>query len=247
MNIIPRNWNGRTIRQREDGYWSATDMCQACGKLWGDWSRLSSTKEYLKVLQNKHYADSHNGQLIDSSVGGTPETTGTWVYRKVALRLAQWLSPEFAVQVDEWVEELLTTGKVELTPPKTQAEMLLIYAQQLVDLERSQKALEQEQERLNQNQKQLNQKQSELTDRVEQVEHEQDRFNAPCGHKYTVLGYSKKLGLEISLKESSNKGKKAACLCRQMGIEIEQVDDPRFGMVGLYPQSILAQVFGEGL
>lgn len=28
-NIL-RSWNGRTIRQREDGYLSATDMCQAC-------------------------------------------------------------------------------------------------------------------------------------------------------------------------------------------------------------------------
>jgi KilA-N domain len=111
VNII-REYNGKTVRQREDGYLSATDMCLAFGKLFGGWNRLESTKEYLKALQNKHYANQHNGQLVEIKVGGTPETTGTWVHRKVALRLAQWLSPDFAVQVDEWIEELLTKGYV---------------------------------------------------------------------------------------------------------------------------------------
>jgi hypothetical protein len=59
---IIRSWNGRTIRQREDGYLSATDMCQACDKRWNNWHQLSSTKEYLEALQNKHYCDSSNGK-----------------------------------------------------------------------------------------------------------------------------------------------------------------------------------------
>lgn len=116
-SIIIRSWNNKTIRQREDGYLSATDMCQACGKLFGHWNELSSTKDYLKALQTKHYRNHDNAQLVESKTGGTPQTTGTWVHRKVALRLAQWLSPEFAVQVDEWIEELLLTGKVELEKP----------------------------------------------------------------------------------------------------------------------------------
>ena len=118
-NII-RSWNGKTIRQREDGYLSATDMCQSCGKRWNNWYQLATTKEYLKALENKHCCDSSNGELIDSKVGGSAETTGTWVHRKVALRLAQWLSPEFAVQVDEWIEELLLKGKVDLTQQPVQ-------------------------------------------------------------------------------------------------------------------------------
>jgi hypothetical protein len=115
MNIIPRNWNGRTIRQRSDGYMSATDMCIACGKRWDNWNRLDSTKDYLEALKNKHYSDVSEWGLVDSKVGGLPDTTGTWVYRKVAIRLAQWLSADFAIQVDEWIEELLTTGKVQLS------------------------------------------------------------------------------------------------------------------------------------
>lgn len=112
-NLI-RSWNGRTIRQREDGYLSATDMCQVCDKLFAGYARLKSTEEYLEALHRRHYADSHNGLFVESNVGGLPETTGTWVHRLVALHLAQWLNADFALQVNEWVEELLLTGKVEL-------------------------------------------------------------------------------------------------------------------------------------
>ncbi len=126
INII-KDWNGFTIRQREDGYLSATDMCKACGKLFADWNKLDSTKEYLKALESRRYSDqnngnsrneeyrygnSSNGNLIDIIQVGTPENQGTWVHRKVALRLAQWLSPEFAVQIDEWVEESMFNGYV---------------------------------------------------------------------------------------------------------------------------------------
>jgi KilA-N domain len=129
MYIVPREWSGRTIRQREDGYFSATDMCQACGKRWSNWERLDSTKEYLEALQNKNYSDLSNSGLIDSRVGNLGEESGTWVYRKVAIRLAQWLSPEFAIQVDEWVEELLTTGKAEVAPQHPKDELTQIKAE----------------------------------------------------------------------------------------------------------------------
>jgi hypothetical protein len=93
-------------------------MCQSVDKAWSGWYRLESTREYLKALENRRYADLHNGNLIEITQGGVPEEQGTWVYRKVALRLAQWLSAEFAIQVDEWTDELITTGKVELEPPQ---------------------------------------------------------------------------------------------------------------------------------
>ena len=90
-----------------------------------NWYQTKSTEEYLKVLVAKHYCDSSNGP-IEVNVGGTPEATGTWGDRRVAFRLAQWISAEFALQVDEWVEELLLTGSVNIgdepkAEPKTQA------------------------------------------------------------------------------------------------------------------------------
>jgi hypothetical protein len=35
-----------------------------------------------------------------------PQLQGTWVHRHVALDLARWLSPQFAVQVNEWVRRM---------------------------------------------------------------------------------------------------------------------------------------------
>ena len=116
-NLILRDWNGKSIRHREDGFMSLTDMCQAGGKLFGNWSRLQSTQEYLMVLTEKHYSDLNSGP-IEVKEGGNHASgqTGTWGDRRVALRLAQWISPHFALQVDEWIEELLTTGSVNIGP-----------------------------------------------------------------------------------------------------------------------------------
>lgn len=63
-------------------------------------------KEYcdaLSKLQNYSLAD-----LLQVTRGGN--SNGTWAHQKVALRVAQKLSPDFAVWVDTKIEELLTTG-----------------------------------------------------------------------------------------------------------------------------------------
>lgn len=63
-------------------------------------------KEYcecLSKLQNYSLAD-----LLIVTRGGN--SNGTWAHQKVALRVAQKLSPDFAVWVDTKIEELLTTG-----------------------------------------------------------------------------------------------------------------------------------------
>ena len=79
--------------------------------------------------------------------------------------------------------------------------------------------------------------------RLAAVEAEQQRYLTPSGHKYTVMGFANIQRLEISAQEAANKGRKASCLCRQQGAEVERIYDPRFGKVGLYPESILIQVF----
>lgn len=63
--------------------------------------------EILSKLQNYSLTD-----LLRVERGGN--NPGTWANSKVALRIAQKLSPEFAVWVDSKIEELLTTGKTQL-------------------------------------------------------------------------------------------------------------------------------------
>lgn len=115
MNSLTRNWNNQAIRQREDGYLSATDMCKACGKRLNDWYRLDSTTQYLWAFASD--TGIPVSQIVEVYKGNSSKfEQGTWVRRRVAIRLAQWLSPEFAVQVDKWVEELLLKGAVTITP-----------------------------------------------------------------------------------------------------------------------------------
>lgn len=98
---------------------------------------------------------------------------------------------------------------------------------------------EQERRALEQ-QKQLDQAETRLS----AIEAEQGRYMSPGGNKYTVLGFALKQGLDISTVIAGQKGKKAASMCRDKGIEIERIYDPRFGRVGLYPESVLIEVFG---
>ena len=88
------------------------------------------------------------------------------------------------------------------------------------------------------------QKQLEVAEtRLTAIECEQGRYMAPSGNKYTVLGFANKHGLELSSATAGQKGKQASSICRQKGIDIERIYDPRFGKVGLYPESILIEVF----
>jgi hypothetical protein len=91
-----------------------------------------------------------------------------------------------------------------------------------------------------QQQKQLDQAEVRIT----AIECEQGRYMSPGGYKYTVLGFAKKNGLEISSATASTKGKAAAKLCREREIVIEQIYDTRFGHVNIYPESILIEIFG---
>lgn len=117
-NIVPsvKSFNGRAIRiNPETRYVCLTDMAKASGKLIGNWNRLQETTAYIEALGRIMRISIID--LVVSQVGNLGEDSGTWAHPKVALRFAQWCSPDFAVQVDIWLDELLTTGKVELTQP----------------------------------------------------------------------------------------------------------------------------------
>ena len=119
MTNLIKNWNDQAIRIRSDRYVSLTDMAQASGKLFADWSRQAKTKSYLETLSVVMGIPITG--LVQVIQGGKAQNQGTWGHPKVALRFAQWCSDDFAVQVDFWIDELLTTGKVELanSQPKT--------------------------------------------------------------------------------------------------------------------------------
>lgn len=58
-----------------------------------------------------------------------------------------------------------------------------------------------------------------------------------------ALAFLKVHGLEATYSEASKLGIRASRLCRERGIEIRKMRDPRFGEVNLYPESILEEAW----
>lgn len=113
--IIPRIVEGQPIRLRSaDRYVNATDMCKASGKQWNDYWRLGSTAAFIEALSTETGIPVSG--LVEARRGGDVSLQGTWAHPQVAINLAQWLSPAFAVAVTEWMFELLTVGQVALSP-----------------------------------------------------------------------------------------------------------------------------------
>lgn len=53
-------------------------------------------------------------ELVEVDKGGVPEQQGTWGHKRVALKLAAWLNPDFEAWVYEVIEKLLAEGNVKL-------------------------------------------------------------------------------------------------------------------------------------
>jgi hypothetical protein len=86
-----------------DGYINATKMCQLSGKRWYDYMRIDTTQAFIQALSSK--AGIPALDLVVSQRGGNH--AGTWVHHQVAIHLAMWISPEFAVAVTDLVERYL--------------------------------------------------------------------------------------------------------------------------------------------
>lgn len=98
QNLIFKSNDGLCLSQRHsDGYVNATALCHDEGKLFGDYVRLKTTKDYLNELSRSMGIPIDH--LVYSIKTRSNENRGTWVHPKVAIHLAQWLSPRFAVFV----------------------------------------------------------------------------------------------------------------------------------------------------
>jgi len=118
--IEARLWNGHAIQRRQvDGFVNATAMCRASGKRWNDYFRLDRSREYTCALAASlgaqipcraavagNPATGIHG-LIHVIKGGNPELQGTWIHPRLAVDLARWISPAFAVWMDGWFLEAL--------------------------------------------------------------------------------------------------------------------------------------------
>ena len=93
---------------------------------------ISEYIEALSKIGNSSFDDLLTVRKGAPSLGG-----GTWANSKVALRIAQKLSPEFAVCVDIKLEELLTTGQTSIKEVSRKE-----LAQMIIDLENEKERLQ---------------------------------------------------------------------------------------------------------
>ena len=99
---VERELAGQVVRQRAaDGYFDATAMCKAAGKMFAHWTETDNTKAILTAFSTD--IGITITELIQSVRGGSNQ--GSWIHPKVAISLAMWLSPPFHVKVCNWVYE----------------------------------------------------------------------------------------------------------------------------------------------
>ena len=130
VGIEARMWNGCAIQRRQaDGFVNATAMCRAGGKRWNHYASNERTREYICALAASVGAQipcaaavagfpaSGIHGLIHAIKGGSPELQGTWIHPRLAVDLARWISPSFAVWMDGWFLEAMG---VVIAPPAPQ-------------------------------------------------------------------------------------------------------------------------------
>lgn len=109
LALISHEVDQQTIYQRAgDGYVNATAMCKAAGKKFNDYARLKTSQEFINELSSVTgipATGTADKVLIEVMQGGDPQLQGTWVHPDVAIHLAQWCSPKFAVQVNKFIRE----------------------------------------------------------------------------------------------------------------------------------------------
>jgi hypothetical protein len=103
--LAVRVWNGTHIGRREDGFVNATAMCRANGRQWKNYIRLDRSQQYLEALAGS--AQIRADRLIDAITTGPNHLRGTWIHPRLAVDLARWISPQFAVWMDGWFLESL--------------------------------------------------------------------------------------------------------------------------------------------
>ncbi len=106
-NITAFEYNGQSIFRREDGFINLTQMCRANGKKLDNYFRLKQTVKYIDVLSR-----SLTSEVTDTIQGGIPSQQGTWGHPTLAINLARWISPDFAVWCDSVIFDLMDQNKL---------------------------------------------------------------------------------------------------------------------------------------
>jgi hypothetical protein len=201
-NLAVFDYNGQTISRSQNGFINLTQMCQANGKRLDNWTRLKQTQDYIRILAN-----SLTSEVVYSEEG---VNGGTWGHPSLAINLARWISPEFAVWCDGHIFNLMSTGSTAIAHqiPKTYSQALLEAAK-----------LAEENERLEAQNILLEQQNECLSEAVDEL------FNYS-----SIVRIAKFNGIS----ETRFKWYRLKAVSVKMGLEIKKVPCPRFVEKNLY-------------
>lgn len=82
--------------------------------------------------------------------------------------------------------------------------------------------------------------------RIESVENKVKVLEAKTTTRpeyFTIVGYGTLNGIPVNLRVSQRLGQKATKICKEKGIPTDEIPDPKFGKVKMYPKEVLEEVF----
>jgi hypothetical protein len=114
LKLVLQNNTEINIPVSKDGYVNCTKLCKAGGKRIDNWNRLKQSEEllqaYSKLPHNQGTEKAHKrGTAFCRVINGgnvSLNNQGTYYPMDIAIQIAQWLSPSFALQVSSWTREL---------------------------------------------------------------------------------------------------------------------------------------------
>ena len=125
--------------------------------------------------------------------------------------------------IDRWEELELDKSPKTLSP----AEIILQQSRLLVENERKMRELEATTVKL----------QNDL-------EEVKQRTTANLNQS-TIVAYVTRNNIKLEVTKYGAMGRKATSICKKRGIEITKINDVRWGMVSVYPDSVLDEVFNK--
>lgn len=103
------------IRCDDRGYIDVTILCKAGNKKLGSWKKLKKSQIILGYL-------SQDLSIATDCLTYYKNRT-TYAHPRVAINIAQWISPEFDVKVSKWIYEIMLTGSFNIQTEKTTEEL----------------------------------------------------------------------------------------------------------------------------
>jgi prophage antirepressor-like protein len=141
FKLTLKNNTELSIQVSKDGYVNVTKLCKAGGKEYKHWKANKESEAVIKAIERS--VGITTDLIIRDIRTGKNESRGTFVHRRLALIIAQWISPDFAVQVAAWTEELLLFGSVILGNEKSSEELDNKFQERIIELTQEKEILKQ--------------------------------------------------------------------------------------------------------